>query len=226
MSIPMGNEWKGTTCDWRGYEIVPELSYLWIERVWNALREEEGWDDIAEGRVESVGTVVLSEQGWHMFCTTLAAGQNPMWLLEGAEARTRKAGARFANKGWDEVSSRVVMGGWKEFKPPCARTKTWVPEFVADWFGGFDHVAEVAGSMERIHVNCAWLAEEFYKTSLKLGRFHGDRAREVLTILDIERNDRLEVATEIRDAIIGREVEATPCYVDDVFKLFEVLWFD
>ncbi|GBG91239.1 hypothetical protein CBR_g52124 [Chara braunii] len=222
MSIPSSNEWKGTTCDWRGYEIVPELSYLWIERVWNPLREEEGWEEIAEGRVESVGTIVLSEQGWHLFCTTLAAGQNPMWLLGDAEARVRQAGERFANKGWDMVSSRVVMGGWKEFKPPGARIKTWMPEFVADWFGGFDHVTEVADTMERIHVNCARLTEEFYRTSLKYGSFHGDRAREVLIILDIERNDRQEVAPETREAIIRREVAATPCYVDNVFKLFEV----
>ncbi|GBG61616.1 hypothetical protein CBR_g22413 [Chara braunii] len=177
MSVPPSNEWKGTTCDWRGYEIVPELSYLWIERAWNPLREQEAWEEIVEGRVESVGTIVLSEQGWHLFCTTLAAGQNPMWLLGDAEARARQAGERFANKGWDTVSNRVVMGGWKEFKPPGARIKTWVPEFVADWFGGFDHVTEVADAMERIHVNCTWLAGEFYRTSLKYGPFYGDRAR-------------------------------------------------
>ncbi|GBG89643.1 hypothetical protein CBR_g49432 [Chara braunii] len=221
MSIPPSNEWKGTTCDWRGYEIVSELSYLWIERIWNPLREEEGWEEIAEGRVESVGTIVLSEQGWHLFCTTLAAGQNPMWLLGDAEAKARQAGESFANKGWDTVSSRVVMGGWKEFKPSSARIKTWVPEFVADWFGGFDPVTEVVDTMERIHVNCTWLAGEFYRTSLKYGPFHGDRARELLIILDIERNDRQEVAPETREAIIRREVAATPCYVDDVFKLFE-----
>ncbi|GBG79191.1 hypothetical protein CBR_g28908 [Chara braunii] len=221
MSIPPSYEWKGTTCDWRGHGIVPELSYLWIERAWNPLREEEGWEEIAEGKVESVGTVVLSEQGWHLFYTTLAAGQNPMWLLGDAEARARQAGEKFANQGWDTVSSRVVMGGWKEFKPPGTRTKTWVPEFVADWFGGFDHVTEVADTMERIHVDCAWLAEEFYRTSLKFGPFHGDRAREVLIILDIERNDRQKVAPETREAIIRREVAATPCYVDDMFKLFE-----
>ncbi|GBG64127.1 hypothetical protein CBR_g40574 [Chara braunii] len=191
MSIPPSNEWKGTTCDWRGYEIVPELSYLWVERIWNPLREEEGWEEIAEGRVESIGTIVLSERGWHLFCTALAAGQNPMWLLGDAEARTRQAGESFANKGWDTVSCRVVMGGWKEFKPPGARIKTWVPEFVADWFGGFDHVTEVADTMERIHVNSTWLAGEFYKTSLT------------------------------REVIICREVAATPYYVDDVFKLFE-----
>ncbi|GBG89661.1 hypothetical protein CBR_g49449 [Chara braunii] len=210
MSVPSSYEWKGTTCDWRGYEIVPELSYLWIERVWNPLREEEGWEEIAEGRVESIGTIVLSEQGWHLFCTTLAAGQDPMWLLGDAGARARQAGERFANKGWDTVNSRVVMGGWKKFKPPGTRTKIWVPEFVADWFGGFDHVTEVADTMERIHVDCAWLAEESYRTSLKFGPFHGDRAREVLIILEIKRNDRQEVAPETREAIIRREVAATP----------------
>ncbi|GBG65080.1 hypothetical protein CBR_g49154 [Chara braunii] len=226
MSIPADNEWRGTTCDWVGLEIVSELSYLWVERVWNPLREEEGWEEIAEGRVESVGTVILSEQGWHLFCTTLAAGQSPMWLLGDAEARTRKAGERFANKSWDVVRSKVVMGGWKEFRPPCLRTKIWVPEFTADWFGGFDHVAEVASTMRRVHVNCAWLTEEFYKTSLKSGPFHSDRAREVLIILDMDRSDRPEVAPEIREAIIRREVAATPCYVDDVFKLFEFSEFD
>ncbi|GBG62432.1 hypothetical protein CBR_g30386 [Chara braunii] len=224
MSVPPSYEWKGTTCDWRGYEIVSELSYLWIERVWNPLREEEGWEEIAEGRVESIGTIVLSEQGWHLFCTTLAAGQDPMWLLGDAEARARQAGERFANKGWDTVSSRVVMGGRKEFKPPGTRTKIWVPEFVADWFGGFEHVTEVADTMERTHVDCAWLAEEFYRTSLKFRPFHGDRARDVLIILEIERNDRQEVAPETREAIIRREVAATPCYVDNVFKLFEEPW--
>ncbi|GBG76442.1 hypothetical protein CBR_g22190 [Chara braunii] len=173
--------------------------------IWNPLRDEEGWEEIAEGRVESVGTIVLSEQGWHLFCTTLAAGQNPMWLLGDAEARAWQAGESFANKGWDTVSSRVVMGGWKEFKPPGARIKTWVPEFMADWFGGFDHVTEVADTMERIHVNCTWLAGEFYRTSLKYGPFHGDRAREVLIILDIERNDRQEVAPGTKEAIIRRE---------------------
>ncbi|GBG59760.1 hypothetical protein CBR_g54863 [Chara braunii] len=221
MSVPPSNEWKGTTCDWRGYEIVPELSCLWIERAWNPLREEGGWEEIVEGRVESVETIVLSEQGWHLFCTTLAPGQDLMWLLGDAEARARQAGERFANKGWDMVSGRVVMGGWKEFKPPGARIKSWVPEFVANWFGGFDHVTEVADTMERIHVNCTWLAGEFYRTSLKYGPFHDDRAREVLIILDIERNDQQEVTPETREAIIRREVAATPCYVDDVFKLFE-----
>ncbi|GBG76466.1 hypothetical protein CBR_g22214 [Chara braunii] len=147
--------------------------------------------------------------------------QNPMWLLGDAEARARKAGERFANKGWDVVRTKAVMGGWKKFRPPCLRTKTWVPEFVADWFEGFDHVAEVANTMGRIHINCEWLPEEFYKTSLKSGSFHGDRAWEVLIILDMERNDRLEVAPEVREAIIRKEVAATPCYVDDVFKPFE-----
>ncbi|GBG73359.1 hypothetical protein CBR_g13079 [Chara braunii] len=178
-------------------------------------------EEIVEGRVESVGTVILSEHGWHLFCTMLAAGQSPMWLLGDAEPRARQAGEKLANKGWDVVSSRVVIGGWREFRPPCLRTKTWVPEFVADWFGGFDHVTEVASTMKRIHVNCAWLTEEFYKTSLKFGPFHGDRAWEVLIILDLDRNDRLEVAPEIKEAIIRREIAVTPCYVDDVFKLFE-----
>ncbi|GBG80620.1 hypothetical protein CBR_g31080 [Chara braunii] len=194
---------------------------MWIERIWNHIRGEDGWEDIAEGKVESVGTVVLSEQGWHLICTTLAARQNPMWLLEGAEARTRKAGERFANKGWDEVHSKVVMGGWKEFRPPCLRKRIWVPQFVVDWFGGFDHVAEVASTMERVHIDYTWLSEEFYKTSLKYGPFHSDRAWEVLIILNMDRYDQLEVAPEIREAIIRREVAATPCYVDDVFKLFE-----
>ncbi|GBG86343.1 hypothetical protein CBR_g41338 [Chara braunii] len=44
----------------------------------------------------------------HLFCTTLAAGQNPMWLLGDAEVRTRKAGERFANKGWDEVKGMAT----------------------------------------------------------------------------------------------------------------------
>ncbi|GBG59558.1 hypothetical protein CBR_g49818 [Chara braunii] len=78
--------------------------------------------------------------------------QNPMWLLGDAEARARQAGEKFANKGWDGVSSKVVMGGWKEFRPPCLQVKTWVPEFVDDRFGGFDHVTEVASTMERIHL--------------------------------------------------------------------------
>ncbi|GBG88955.1 hypothetical protein CBR_g48565 [Chara braunii] len=224
MPLPAECAWSGATCDWVGLEITPELSYLWIERIWNPIREEDGWEDIAEGKVESVGTVVLSEQGWHLFCTTLAAGQNPMWLLKGAEARTWKAGKRFAYKGWDEVHSRAVMGGWKEFRPPCLRKRIWVPEFVVDWFGGFDHVVEVASIMEWVHIYYTWLSEEFYKTSLKYGPFHGDTAWEVLIILNMDRYDQLEVAPEIREAIIRREVAATPCYVDDVFKLFELVW--
>ncbi|GBG77804.1 hypothetical protein CBR_g25735 [Chara braunii] len=108
-------------------------------------------------------------------------GQDPMWLLGDTEARARQAGERFANKGWDTVTNRVVMGGWKEFKPLGTRTKIWVPEFVADWFGGFEHVTEVVNTMERTHVDCAWLAEEFYRTSLKFGPFHGDRAREEIS---------------------------------------------
>ncbi|GBG76169.1 hypothetical protein CBR_g21918 [Chara braunii] len=223
MPLPAEYEWRGATCDWIGLEIVPELSYLWIECIWNPIREEDGWEDIAKGKVESVGTVVLSEQGWHLFCTTLAAGQNPMWLLEGAEMRTQKAGERFANKGWDEVHYKVVMGGWKEFRPPCSRKRIWVPEFIMDWFGGFYHVAEVADTMERVHIDYTWFSEEFYKTSLKYGPFHGDRVWEALIILNLDRYDQLEVAPEVRDAIIRREVAATPCYVDDVFKLFEVL---
>ncbi|GBG85804.1 hypothetical protein CBR_g40613 [Chara braunii] len=105
MLIPTKNEWRGTTCDYVGFQVAPDLLYLWIERIWNPIREEEGWDDIVEGKVESVGTIVLSEKGWHLFCTTLAAGHDPMWLMVNAEARTRKEGERFANEVWDEVAA-------------------------------------------------------------------------------------------------------------------------
>ncbi|GBG86348.1 hypothetical protein CBR_g41343 [Chara braunii] len=93
----------------KDYDVFGSDKQKLKERVWNPLREEEGWDDIAEGKVESVGTIVLSEQGWHLFCTTLAAGQNPMWLFGDAEARTRKAGEKFANKGWDEGTTKSKM---------------------------------------------------------------------------------------------------------------------
>ncbi|GBG86548.1 hypothetical protein CBR_g41611 [Chara braunii] len=226
MLIPTGNGWRGTTCDWIGFEDARDLSYVWIELIWNPIREEEGWDDISEGKVESVGTIVLSEDGWHLFCTMLAMRQDPMWLLGDAEARTRKEGKLFANEGWHEVSSRVVMGGWKELKPPSLWITAWVLEVIAEWFGRFEHILEVADSMRKVHIECAWLTEEFYRLSLKYGPFYGDKAEEVVIILRIGRYDRLEVEEESWDAIVSREAVAAPSYIDDVFKLFEVLWFD
>ncbi|GBG78869.1 hypothetical protein CBR_g28584 [Chara braunii] len=182
MPIPTGNGWTGTTCDWIGFEVARDLSYVWIERIWNPIREEEGWDDIGEDKVESVGTIF--EDAWHLFCTMLAMGQDPMWLLGDAEARTRKEGKLFANEGWDEVSSRVVMGGWKELKPPSLRITDWVPEFIAEWFGGFEHIIE-----------CAWLTEEFYRLSLKYEPFYGDKVGEVIIVLRIGREIAKRIAS-------------------------------
>ncbi|GBG81540.1 hypothetical protein CBR_g32529 [Chara braunii] len=139
--------------------------------------------------------------------------EDPMWLLGDAEARTRKEGKRFANEGWDEVSSRVVMGGWRELKPPCLRTMAWVPEFVADWFGGFEHIADVADSMREVHIECAWLTEEFLWMSLKYEPFYGDKASEVITVLRIGKYDRLEVDAKAWDAIVSREAAVAPSYV-------------
>ncbi|GBG71626.1 hypothetical protein CBR_g9042 [Chara braunii] len=136
---------------------------------------------------------------------------DPMWLLGDAEGRSWREGKRFANEGWDEVSSKVVMGGWKELRPPCLRITAWMPQFVADWFGGFEHIADVADSMRKVHIECAWLTEEFYRFSLKYRTFYGDKAGEVITIPKIGKYDRLEASPRLlkglRQLLTRRRVE-------------------
>ncbi|GBG70231.1 hypothetical protein CBR_g6362 [Chara braunii] len=169
------------------------MSFLWVERVWDLVRENEAWDEIAEGNVEALGTVCLSKNGWYMFCTHLAAGRDPMWILQDAERLTWEMGQDFANEGWDEVGSRVVMGGWEDLRLFYQLVQVSVPHFVADWFGGYEHIRAIAESMDEVEVGFAWLSDAYYEASLRFGPFHGDRAEEVVEILKELKDYRLEV---------------------------------
>ncbi|GBG88718.1 hypothetical protein CBR_g48248 [Chara braunii] len=224
MVLPTRNEWRGTACDWVGVEVVTAMSFLWVERVWNPVRESEARDEIDEGDVESVGTVYLSKEGWHMFCVCLAAGWDPTWILGETERLTWEMGGEFANEGWDEVRSRVVLGGWEELRLPYQLVQTWVPHFVANWFGGYEHIRAVADSLSEVDLGFTWLADAYYRTSLRLGPFHGDRAMEVVEILEALKDDRFTMEDEVEEAILHREVAVTPSYVGDVFLLFERVW--
>ncbi|GBG69697.1 hypothetical protein CBR_g4528 [Chara braunii] len=192
MVLPTRNEWRGAACDWVGVEMVPTMSFLWVERVWDPVRENEAWDDIAEGNVEALGTVCLSKNGWYIFCTHLAEGRDPMWTLEDAERLTWEMGQDFANEGWDEVGSRVVMGGWEDLRLPYQLVQVRVPHFVAHWFGGYEHISAVAESMDEVELGFTWLSDDYYEASLQFGPFHGDRAEEVVEILKELKDYRLE----------------------------------
>ncbi|GBG86128.1 hypothetical protein CBR_g41031 [Chara braunii] len=140
----------------------------------------------------------------------------------GTPSRTRDMGYDFANEGWDVVSSRAVIGGWEELSLPYQLVQTWVPHFVAGWFGGYEHIRAVAESLDEVDLAFTWLADAYYKISLEMGPFHGDRAREIVDILKIFKEDQLEVDDRSMDAILRREVAATPSYAGDVFLLFEI----
>ncbi|GBG73268.1 hypothetical protein CBR_g12987 [Chara braunii] len=226
MVLPTRNEWRGTACDLVGVEVVTAMSFLWVERIWNPVRESEAWDEIAEGDVESLETLYLSKKGWYLFCVCLAAGWDPTWILGEAERLTWEMGCEFANKGWDEVRSRVVLGGWEELRMPYQRVQTWVSHFVANWFGGYEHIQTVAESLSEVDLGFTWLADAYYRTSLRLGpfHFHGDHADEVVEILKALKDDRSTMEDEVEEAILRREVAATPSYVGDVFLLFERVW--
>ncbi|GBG86747.1 hypothetical protein CBR_g41811 [Chara braunii] len=156
-----------------------------------------------------------------MFCMHLAAGRDPMWILEDAERLTWEMGQDFANEGWDEVGSRVVMGGWEDLRLPYQLVQVRVPHFVADWFGGYEHIRAVAKSMNEVEIGFAWLSDAYYEASLRFGPFHGDQAEEVVEILKELKDYRLEVGEEVEEAILRREIAAAPSYVGDVFLLFE-----
>ncbi|GBG64012.1 hypothetical protein CBR_g40257 [Chara braunii] len=217
MVLPTRNEWRGAACDWVRVDMVPTMFFLWVERVWDPVRENEAWDEIAEGNVEALGTVCLSKNGWYMFCTHVAAGRDPMWTLEDAEWLTWAMGQDFANEGWDEVGSRVMMGGWEDLRLPYQLVQVRVPHFVADWFGGYKHIRAVAESMDEVEIGFAWLSDAYYEASLRFGPFHGDQAEEVVEILKELKDYRLEVGEEVEEAIL-QLVE------DTVYLVVELEW--
>ncbi|GBG81711.1 hypothetical protein CBR_g32703 [Chara braunii] len=121
------------------------------------------------------------------------------------------------------LRTRVEVGGWRDFRAPMSRLRCRVPWFMVDLvFGSLTRARDLVNStVIWEHHFSPQATSMFYDVAVRHGPFWGNRARELLELLEILIFGTPRLAVKEYEPIITREIETGENYLAGVARLFE-----